>query len=131
MAKTAHRPLRIAAGNPFARPVFTRARRLCLSLPESNETLSWGHPNFKAGRKTFCSFEIVKGRPSIAFRLPQKEAAAALTDARCFATPYGRGLWVSVWVDGAVDWKRIASLVDRSYRTVATKRQIVALEASA
>jgi predicted DNA-binding protein (MmcQ/YjbR family) len=126
VAKTAHRPASIA-GKAFARPVFTRARRLCLSLPESSEALSWGHPNFKAGGKTFCAFEIINGRPSIAFRLPQNEATGALIDGRSFATPYGRGRWVSVWVDGAVDWKQLASLVDRSYRTVATKRQIVAL----
>ena len=126
MAKTAHGPASIA-GRAFARPVFTRARRLCLSLPESSETLSWGHPNFRAGRKTFCAFEIIKGRPSIAFRLPPKEATGALIDGRSFATPYGRGLWISVWVDGAVDWKQLASLVDRSYRTVATRRQIAAL----
>ena len=62
---------------------------------------------FKAGGKTFCTFEVMKGRPSIAFRLDGKAAADALKDVRCFASPYGRGLWVSVWVDEAVDWKLI------------------------
>lgn len=82
---------------------------------------------FKAGGKMFCTFEVMKGRPSIAFRLDGKAAAEALKDVRCFASPYGRGLWVSVWVDGTVDWKQIAAFVDQSYRTVATKRQLAAL----
>ena len=73
---------------------------------------------FKAGGKMFCAFEVFGGRPSIAFRLEKKEAAAALKDVRCFASPYGRGLWVSVWVDEAVDWKQISSFVERSYMTV-------------
>jgi len=77
----------------------------------------------------FCAFEMIGGRPSIAFRMASKEAAAALKDVRCFASPYGRGLWVSLWVDGAVDRTEIAALVERSYRTVATKRLLAALDA--
>jgi hypothetical protein len=34
---------------------------------------------------------------------------------------------VSVWVDGKVDWKQTQEFIIRSYRTVATKRQIAAL----
>ena len=118
-----------SAGDVYDRPVFARTRRQCLSLPGSTEALAWGHPVFKAGGKMFCTFEIMKGRPSIAFRLPAREAAAALNDVRCFASPYGRGLWVSVWVDGAVDWKQVASFVECSYRTVAPKKLVAALGA--
>ena len=91
-------------------------------MPGSIEVLAWGHPTFKAGPKTFCAFEIIRGRPSIAFRLPETEVTKALKSAWCFATPYGRGLWVSVWVDGPVNWQRIAAFVVRGYRTVAPKR---------
>ena len=117
----------LPAGNAFERPVFARIRRLCLSLPESSEALAWGHPTFKADRKMFCAFEIIAGRPSVAFRLPATDVTAALKQVRCFASPYGRGLWLSVWVDGAVDRKQIEQFIARSYRTVATKRQLAAL----
>lgn len=127
MTESAHGKRPAARGNVFERPVFARARRMCLDFPDSIEVLAWGHPTFKAGRKMFCAFEIIRSRPSIAFRLPAQQAAAALKDDRCFASPYGRGLWVSVWVDGTVDWKQIAAFVDQSYRTVATKRQLAAL----
>ena len=76
----------------------------------------------------FCAFEIIRGRPSIAFRLPASEVTAALKNVRCFASPYGRGVWVSVWVDGAINWKELAAFVDRSYRTIATKRLVDALQ---
>ena len=123
LTKKAHTQRR-SAKDVFERPVFARARRICLGFPDSIEVVAWGHPTFKAGRKMFCAFEIIRGRPSIAFRLPAKQAAAALEDVRCFASPYGRGLWVSVWVDGTVDSKQIAAFVDRSYRTVAPKRSL-------
>ena len=54
----------------FDRPIFRRLRELCLALPETRETRSWGHPNFRVGTKTFCTLEVVQRRPSIAFRVP-------------------------------------------------------------
>lgn len=123
-ARTAHRERPLVPRDIYNRPVFARARRQCLGLPGSTEALAWGHPVFKAGGKMFCTFEMIKGRPSIAFRLDRKDAAAALKNVRCFASPYGRGLWVSVWVDQAVDWKQIGAFVDQSYRTVAPQRSL-------
>ena len=114
----------------FERPVFRRARRHCLALPEVVETSSWNHPNFRAGRKTFCAFEMVHGRPSIAFRLSRGEVRRALQRKSFFATPYGRGVWVSLWVDTPVDWKTVDALVRRSYRTVAPKRLVGLLDAA-
>jgi predicted DNA-binding protein (MmcQ/YjbR family) len=107
---------------------LAKLRELCLSLPETNETASWGHPNFKAGKKTFVAFERVKGRASMAFRLEADDVERLLRRKQFFATPYGRGLWVSVWADGPVDWRAVQDLVDRSYRVVALKRMLTALE---
>jgi predicted DNA-binding protein (MmcQ/YjbR family) len=113
----------------FGRPVFARVRRLCLAFPETAETSSWGHPNFRAGRKTFCALEIVGGRPSIAFRLPPADVDLLLPRDRFFATPYGRGQWASLWIDGAVDWRLVERLLQRSYRQVANQRMIGLLDA--
>ncbi len=93
-----------------------KLRRLCLALPETSETASFGHPNFKVGKKTFVAFERVKGRASIAFRLEPNEVERLLQRKPYFATPYGRGLWVSLWADGPVDWGAVETLVERSYR---------------
>jgi predicted DNA-binding protein (MmcQ/YjbR family) len=107
-----------------------KLRKLCLAYPATSETASWGHPNFKAGTKTFVAFELVKGRPSIAFRLEPSDVERLLTRRPFFVTPYGRGQWVSLWADGVLDWKAVTDLVDRSYRLVAQKRMIAALDGS-
>ena len=107
-----------------------KLRALCLAYPETSETASWGHPNFKAGKKTFVAYEPIKGRPSIAFRLAPPDVERLLTRRQFFVTPYGRGQWVSLWAEGTIDWKAVAALVDRSYRLVALKRMIAALDRS-
>lgn len=109
--------------------VLDRLRELCLSYPETSEKSSWGHPNFTAGTKVFVAFEPIKGRSSIAFRLAPADVERLLMRRQFFVTPYGRGQWVSVWADGALDWKAVSDLVDRSYRVVALKRMIAALDA--
>lgn len=106
-----------------------RLRSICLSLPESSETASWGHPNFKAGKKVFVAFERVKGRASIAFRLDPDEVNRLLERQEFFVTPYGRGQWVSLWADGRIVWRTVKDLAERSYRVVALKRMLTALEA--
>jgi len=112
----------------FSRPVVGKLRALCLAFPETSETASWGHPNFRAGKRIFSTFEIVNGRPSIAFRLEAIDINRQLRDRNFFATPYGQGRWASMWVDGPVDWRLVARLVERSYRVVANKRMIAALD---
>jgi predicted DNA-binding protein (MmcQ/YjbR family) len=107
----------------FARPVFARLRRLCLAVPGALEKLSWGHPNFRVGTATFCAFEIMKGRPSVAFRLAEKEIQRLTGKPNFFATPYGRGMWISRWLDVPVDWDELATLVDRSVTQATTKKR--------
>jgi predicted DNA-binding protein (MmcQ/YjbR family) len=104
-----------------------KLRTLCLSFPETSEVRSWGHPNFRAGRRTFAAFETVAGRPSIAFRLSQVDIAVLLHQQHFFATPFGRGQWVSMWADRPLEWDLIRALLGKSYRLVALKRMVAAL----
>src|SRR5690242_17684603 len=112
----------------FERPVFRRVRRLCLALPDTKEASSWGHPNFRAGKKTFCAFELFGGRPSIAFRLTPAEVKGLAGRRYFFATPYGRGVWVSRSVDRPVSLKLIEALIHRSYRQVASRKLVRLLD---
>jgi len=105
-----------------------RLRSRCLAFPETTETASWGHPNFRAGKKTFCTFEVIQGRPSIAFRLSPTDVDLLLRRPHFFTTPYGRGQWVSVWADTPLNWRFIGGLLERSYRLVANKRMTATLE---
>jgi predicted DNA-binding protein (MmcQ/YjbR family) len=112
----------------FDRPIVRRIRKLCLSFPETSESASWGHPNFRAGKRTFATFEIVKKRPSIALRLDTVNVDRLLRRRELFATPYGCGQWVSLWADGRLDWKFVATLIRRSYLSVANKRMVDLLD---
>ena len=47
-----------------------------------------------------------------------------------FTTPFGRGQWVSLWADQPPDWDLVGDLLRRSYRLVALKRMLRALEES-
>ena len=108
--------------------LLQQVRKRCLTLPESSEVASWGHPNFRAGKRTFVTFEWIKGRPSIAFRLNSTDVDFLLHRKGFFVTPYGQGQWVSVWADGPLDRALVRRLLERSYRLVALKRMIAALD---
>lgn len=113
-------------------PALRRLRASCLALPATSETASWGHPNFKAGKLTFATFEWIGVRPSIAFRLDPVDVDLLRRRRQFFATPYGRGQWVSLWADGRVNWRFAERLLRRSHRLVlprlrdpaATKRSV-------
>ena len=95
--------------------------------PGDLQVNSWGHPNFRAGKRTFVAFEWFQGRPSIAFRLNTAGIDSLVGRSPFFITPYGRGRWVSLWADGRIRWGLVAKLAHRSYQTVALKRMISAL----
>ncbi len=105
-------------------------RDYCMRLPETSEVNSWGHPNFRAGKRTFAAFEWTKGRPSVAIHLGTADSQAILMQHEAaFETPYGRGKWVSFWADAEIDEAFLQGLVERAYRSVALKRMIRALQA--
>jgi predicted DNA-binding protein (MmcQ/YjbR family) len=112
----------------FERAVFRRLRRVCLALPEATETSAWGHPNFRAGKRTFCAFELFRDRPSVAFRVTPAEAKQLRRKRHFFLTPYGRGVWVSRWLDVDGDADSLATLIDRSYRQVAPRNLLRMLD---
>jgi predicted DNA-binding protein (MmcQ/YjbR family) len=101
--------------------VIRRVRACCLALPETSEAGSWGHPNFRAGKRTFAAFEWIAGRPSVAFRLNGVDVDLLLNRANFFATPYGRGQWVSLWMDRRVNWRMVERLLKRSHSLAVRK----------
>src|SRR5262249_6848761 len=78
-------------------------RRLCFDLPEAAKVEAWGHPTFRAGKKTFaaCGFER------------QEEL---LKDGG-----------VSLTLNENPDWDELKQLVREAYKQVALKRMLAAL----
>lgn len=97
-----------------------RVRALCLSWPEVSETISHGHPTFKAGKKSFAVCGIYS--PSVAFKADFQLQASLEGDERFFPTPYmaHRG-WLSLHLNEETDWELVGEMLEHSYRQVATK----------
>ena len=66
----------------------------------------------------------------MAFRLDDATIKRLTRRKQFFVTPYGRGAWISIWIDAAVSWRLVRELVVRSYRLVALQRMIAALESA-
>lgn len=112
-------------------PYLADLRRVCLALPEAVEKESWGRPTFRAGR-IFALFSGIEERPwGVVFKPADDERAALAGDPRFYRPPYyGPSGWLALDLDHApVDWSEVAELVDASYRQVALKRMLVALDA--
>jgi len=109
--------------------VLARLRKVCLQLPEVRETVKWGHPTFEAGKKIFAVLDRYDGRPCIAFRAPLEKVDELLADERFTEAPYAaRFGWVCLNIEGSIDWAEVERLVQGSYRLVALKRMLAALD---
>ena len=113
-------------------PHLADVRRVCLGLPEAVEVEAWGRPTFRAGKGTmFAIFEGGHENPRSLVVLPDPgERQALQKDERFFVPryhgPYG---WLALDLTATdPDWAEIAELVRDSYRQVAIKRQLAALE---
>ncbi len=108
---------------------LARLRTICLRLPETSEVPSWGHPNFKAGRKMFACLEEAHGTLAVCFRARLLDRESLLRDDRFFIPPYaGSGGWVAMRAEARMDWGMLQDLILESYRMVALKRMLRALE---
>ena len=114
-----------------ADPLVERVRSICLRYPEAVEQTAWGRPTFRAGTKIFVMMSSSMDRPnSIVFKSAAEERPALLADERFYRPPYwgGRG-WLGLDIDSpGTDWAEVAELIDTSYRQVALKRQLAALD---
>jgi hypothetical protein len=45
--------------------ILEKLREICLALPKTSETTTFGHPTFQVGTKTFTVLETYKGVFSI------------------------------------------------------------------
>jgi predicted DNA-binding protein (MmcQ/YjbR family) len=113
-------------------PYLTELRDVCLAFPESCEVEAWGRPTFRAGKKMFAVFSGTEERPwGVIFKPESDERAALLQDGRFYVPAYfGPGGWLALDFAARkrVDWAEVAELIDSSYRQVALKRMLKALE---
>jgi predicted DNA-binding protein (MmcQ/YjbR family) len=101
---------------------LTEMRRICLALPETTETPTWGEPHFRVRGKIFAGCGNHGGVITIGFKLEREHADEAIRDPRFTRAPYvGQHGWISMDAKGVRDWDEVRALVLESYRLIAPK----------
>jgi predicted DNA-binding protein (MmcQ/YjbR family) len=112
-------------------PYLDELRAACLAFPEAVEVEAWGRPTFRAGKKIFAVFSGDDEHVyTMIFKPDADDRAALMEDERFYSPPYfGPGGWLSLDFEaGPVDWDEVHELLDASYRQVALKRMLKALD---
>ena len=106
--------------------LLTRLRKVCTQLPNATETVSFGHPTFQIGGKTFAVFEQYKGEFGLALKVEKELQQVFLKDPRFYLTPYiGKHGWVTLRMESKpLDWKEIREMLRGSYRLIAPKKKL-------
>ena len=115
-------------------PYLPDLRDTCLRLPEASEVEAWGRPTFRAGPTRMFAVYGTHAREaaSVIFKPDAADRRGLISDTRFFVPPYfGPSGWLALDLSVApVDWTEVAELMDASYRQVALKRMIKALDAA-
>jgi hypothetical protein len=120
-----HRQLPIHLESTLAHDVPQAVRDACLWLPEAEEFVSHGAPNFRVRGKTFATYVVNHhgdGRVALWLNaLPgSQELHVGAEPAHFFVPPYvGPRGWLGVVLDRGIAWKRVAALVREAYEKVA------------
>jgi predicted DNA-binding protein (MmcQ/YjbR family) len=107
-----------------------RVRGICLALPDTKETPTWGKPHFRVGEKIFCGYHVEEQHgPAIGFKLESEHARALVKRPGFRPAPYvGHKGWVQLDLAAVSDWGAVRQLVLESYRLIAPKRSLARLD---
>lgn len=104
---------------------LARMRKICLSLPDTKETPTWGQPHFRVGEKIFAGLGEEKGRLAIGFKLERDHADMMVRRPGFWRAPYvGHKGWVSMDAEAVRDWEEVRFLIHESYRLIAPKKTL-------
>jgi predicted DNA-binding protein (MmcQ/YjbR family) len=128
VAKRATKPA-APAKKPSPKPAkadaaFAKISALCLALPDTKLTMTWGSPHFRVGEKIFCGFgaQDEDGKQVMGVKLEMSHAKRLVKEARFWPSPYvGKHGWVSMDVAQRKSWDEVAALIRESYELIAPK----------
>jgi hypothetical protein len=116
-------------------PAYTRFKAICLALPDTKVTMTWGSPHMRVGEKIFTGWGLEDDKRHWSFSVKldkDKQAALVQSDPRfaiaAYTGKYG-GTTMTV-AKGDEDWGEIAALVEEGYRNIAPKKLIAMLGAA-
>lgn len=111
--------------------VIERLRAICLDFPEALERETWEAPTYRVRDKIFAMQRSNEGQIELWCKANPgvQEMLVAAEPDRYFVPPYvGPKGWIGIRLDGEVDWDDVADLVSESYRLIAPKRLVNALD---
>jgi predicted DNA-binding protein (MmcQ/YjbR family) len=109
----------------LAGDIHQAVRDVCLWLPEAEEFVSHGSPNFRVRGRTFATFAVNHhgdGRVALWLNaLPGAQELHVRADpVHFFVPPYiGPRGWLGVELNRGIAWKRVAALVREAYEKAA------------
>jgi predicted DNA-binding protein (MmcQ/YjbR family) len=109
-----------------------RVRGICLALPDTRETPTWGKPHFRVGDKIFCGYGGDEHGAVIGFKLEKEHARELVLRPGFRPAPYvGHKGWVELDLRQVSNWGAVRELVLESYRLIAPKRTLAKLAGTA
>jgi predicted DNA-binding protein (MmcQ/YjbR family) len=105
---------------PTALPLLRKLRKIVAALPNTDETVTFGHPTFQVSGKTFAVFELYKGELGLALKVEKELQQVFLNDPRFYLTPYiGKHGWVTLRMESKLHWQEVRGMLKGSYGLVA------------
>ena len=113
--------------------VLAKLQKICLVLPDTKETETWGKPHFRVGEKIFCGCGEDKGRPVLGLKMEAEQSEVMMKLPGIEKAPYSRrgDGWVAIDPGRFDDWKEIEDLIVGSYCLIAPKRTVASLDVRA
>ncbi|MGI8406337.1 MAG: MmcQ/YjbR family DNA-binding protein [Thermomicrobiales bacterium] len=113
--------------------IMRRMRAICKRLPEATEAEAFGAPTFQIRTKNFAMLHRPEQGTSVWCKAVPgfQEALIERDPVHYFRPPYlGPKGWIAAWLDEAIDpdWDEIEEMVIESYRLIAPKRLVAALD---
>lgn len=110
--------------------VLEELRSICLALPQTKETLTWGKPHFRVQNKIFCGCFERQGSPRLWLKTETNESRVLLTlpgiDKPAYTRPNDG--WVGIDPNVFDNWDEIERLIVGSYRLIAPKKTLELLD---
>ncbi len=112
--------------------ILNKLRSLCFNLPEVIEDKQFGHPAFKAGKKSFCTLSHREGKTRLQIWVGADRQAALTSFDKRFEIPayVGHNGWINLDLTIKQNWTEIEELLLISYEHFALKRMLKALQES-
>ena len=105
-------------------------RKICLALPESSESSSFGAPVWRVGKRGFAQlYDYGKGL-TVSFWVGIERQGPLEMDPRFSVPPYmGHNGWIALDASKSINERELSDFLIDSYRHFATRRALAKLDA--